>query len=134
MATASFVADAPALFFTIFFSGLSIPIAAALIAHPLGIDMSWTTTSKSVEKSNFFKQLPKIFKGFWKQMLISLLALVGMVLTTTSIMPVEYRVNDLTVLIPMILIFGCHLIWPFVLDPYLSTFTVSVPLARGECW
>ena len=65
-----------ALFFTIFFSGLSIPIAAALIAHPLGIDMSWTTTSKSVEKSNFFKQLPKIFKGFWKQMLISLLALV----------------------------------------------------------
>ena len=38
--------------------------------------MSWTTTSKSVEKSNFFKQLPKIFKGFWKQMLISLLALV----------------------------------------------------------
>lgn len=47
-----------------------------------------------------------------------------MCLTTTSIMPIEYRVNDVTVLVPMSLIFGCHLIWPFVLDPYLSTFTV----------
>jgi hypothetical protein len=51
-----------------------------------------------------------------------------MVITTTSIMPPEYRVNDVTVLIPMILIFGCHLIWPFVLDPYLSTFTVSASM------
>lgn len=38
---------------------------------------SWSTTSKSVEKSNFFKQLPKIFKGFWPQIVISASILVG---------------------------------------------------------
>jgi hypothetical protein len=66
----------------------------SLIAHPLGIDMrsvrlvhppttpghpltrSWGTTSKSVEKSNFWKQLPKIIKAFWFQLTISFLVLV----------------------------------------------------------
>jgi hypothetical protein len=33
------VTDDTAWFFTVFFSGLSLPIATALIAHPLGIDM-----------------------------------------------------------------------------------------------
>jgi hypothetical protein len=52
-----------------------------------------------------------------------------MIITTTSIMPVEYRVNSITTLIPMSLIFGCHFIWPFVLDPYLTTFSVSTCLS-----
>jgi len=65
-------------FFTVFFSGLSLSIAASLVSHLLGINMSWTATSKSVERSNFFLQLPKIFRRFWGQLLISIAVLASL--------------------------------------------------------
>jgi hypothetical protein len=49
-----------------------------------------------------------------------------MIASTSSLMPAEYRVGDLTAIIPLSICFGSHLIWPLVLDPYLTTFTVSL--------
>jgi hypothetical protein len=42
------------------------------------LTISWTSTSKSVERSNFFLQLPKIFRRFWAQILISTSVLVSL--------------------------------------------------------
>lgn len=62
----------------IFLGGLSMHLSAALLSHMFEIKMAWGATAKEVEDSNFFKELPKIFKkvcipvlSFWL-MLISL--------------------------------------------------------------
>jgi hypothetical protein len=50
--------------FSFFVGGLSFHLSGAVIAHLCSIDMQWGATSKEAEKSNFFKELPKIFKSF----------------------------------------------------------------------
>ena len=38
---------------------------------------SWTSTSKTVQKSNFFYQVPKILKRFWPQIIMAICMLVS---------------------------------------------------------
>jgi hypothetical protein len=73
-------ADAAAFFF-VFFSGLSFPCAQSLLCHLFSINMSWTSTSKTVEKSNFFYQVPKILKRFWPQLSMGMVVIVSRPLT-----------------------------------------------------
>ena len=48
-----------------------------------------------------------------------------MIISTTSIVPYSHRVVNIEALVPLAITYVCHLIWPFVLDPYITTFTVS---------
>lgn len=48
-----------------------------------------------------------------------------MIVSTTSVMPHTYRVYSSEAIVPLAITYACHLIWPFVLDPYFTTFTVS---------
>jgi hypothetical protein len=41
------------------------------------MDRSWTSTSKSVVKSNFFLQMPRIWRRFWIQIVVSVVVLVS---------------------------------------------------------
>ena len=50
------------LLLAIFLGGLSLHVSQALLAHMFGIDMAWGTTSKEAELSNFFIEVPKVFK------------------------------------------------------------------------
>ncbi|KAJ9113692.1 hypothetical protein QFC22_006001 [Naganishia vaughanmartiniae] len=52
------------LFFSVFFTGLSMQILSALICHLVGYQMVWSATVKTVEASNFFKEVPAIIKKF----------------------------------------------------------------------
>ncbi|KAG2127997.1 glycosyl transferase family group 2-domain-containing protein [Suillus clintonianus] len=45
-----------------FFGGLSIPLSQAILAHLFSYNIQWSATKKEVERSNFFKEVPKIFK------------------------------------------------------------------------
>lgn len=45
-----------------------MPVSFALVAHPFGYNMTWSATVKSVQKSNFFLQIPLIWKRFWPQL------------------------------------------------------------------
>jgi len=47
-----------------FFGGLSIPMSQAILAHLFSYNISWQATKKEVERSNFFKEVPKIFRRF----------------------------------------------------------------------
>lgn len=47
---------------------MSMPVSFALVAHPFGYNMTWSATVKSVQKSNFFLQIPLIWKRFWPQL------------------------------------------------------------------
>jgi hypothetical protein len=47
-------------------------------AHTLSPSLcSWTTTAKSVVKSNFFLQVPRIWKRFWFQIVVSVVIIVS---------------------------------------------------------
>jgi hypothetical protein len=96
-----------------FFGGLSIPLSQAILAHLFSYNMTWGATKKEVERSNFFKEVPKIMKrcgklafrtfrshimsrpptSFWFSVLVSLLILGGMVVCATSLVPLEWRVD-----------------------------------------
>jgi hypothetical protein len=56
--------DSSPVFFSIFFSGISMQISSALICHMVGYQMTWSATVKTVEASNFFKEVPAIIKKF----------------------------------------------------------------------
>ncbi|KAL0059149.1 hypothetical protein AAF712_014121 [Marasmius tenuissimus] len=49
-------------FFFFFFGGLSIPVSQAILAHLFSVNITWSATKKEVERSNFFKEIPKIVK------------------------------------------------------------------------
>lgn len=59
----------------------------------------------------------------------------GIVVSTTSIVPIQYRVKNVTSIAPLAIVYAGHLLWPFVLDPYLLTFSVSSILSSimTEC-
>jgi cellulose synthase/poly-beta-1,6-N-acetylglucosamine synthase-like glycosyltransferase len=46
----------------IFLGGLSLHVSQALLAHMFEIDMTWGSTSKEAEFSNFFIEVPKVLK------------------------------------------------------------------------
>jgi hypothetical protein len=45
-----------------------MPMSAALVSHLVGYNMTWSTTVKTVQKSNFFLQIPIIWRRFWPQL------------------------------------------------------------------
>lgn len=49
-----------------------------------------------------------------------------MIITTSSLMPSGYRVSNIEVTFPMGLVTACHLLWPFVLNPWFISFSVSL--------
>ena len=127
-------------FFTIFFSGMSLPVSAALVSHLVGYNMTWSTTVKTVEKSNFFLQLPIIWRRFWPQLCFFFASVVSgcitgqkswaheqvmLILTTSKLMPAGYKIGNIEVIFPMSLVTACHLLWPFALNPWFVSFSVS---------
>lgn len=46
----------------IFLGGLSLHMASSILAHMFEIDMQWGATAKEYEASNFWQEMPKIFK------------------------------------------------------------------------
>lgn len=47
-----------------FFGGLSIPVTQAILAHLFSYNIQWSATIKEVERSNFFKEIPKIARRY----------------------------------------------------------------------
>jgi len=77
-----------------FFGGLSIPLSQAILAHLFSYDITWSATIKEVERSNFFKEIPKIIKRFWFPISFSFLLIVGMVICSMrKVVREEWRVD-----------------------------------------
>lgn len=106
---------------TCFFGGLSYHITVALLAHLLHIDMQWGSTSKEKEESNFFSEVPKIFKTFcWMYLLI--FAMVGAMVYLGAFASPDWRITDFTAIVPLGLNLGFHAMVPLVLNPSLMVF------------
>nr|XP_031861885.1 uncharacterized protein CI109_002714 [Kwoniella shandongensis]KAA5528957.1 hypothetical protein CI109_002714 [Kwoniella shandongensis] len=110
-------------FFSIFFTGMSMPMSAALVSHLVGYNMTWSTTVKTVEKSNFFLQIPIIWRRFWPQICFFGLCVVMMIVTTSSLMPSGYRIGGVEIFVPMGLVTASHLLYPVALNPWFLAFS-----------
>ncbi|PPQ94708.1 hypothetical protein CVT25_009563 [Psilocybe cyanescens] len=80
-------------FFFFFFGGLSIPVTQAILAHLFSHNIQWSATIKEVERSNFFKEIPKIARRFWFPMLFSIVVIAGMIILSTSLVPFQWKVD-----------------------------------------
>lgn len=108
----------------IFLGGLSLHVSAALLSHMFEFDMTWGATSKEVEFSNFFIEVPKVLRRFKISMAFSVLSIVGMLIlaTSASVRP-DWRITDLVAILPMATVAVSHLLLPIVLNPALMTFS-----------
>ncbi|WZH49140.1 glycosyl transferase family group 2-domain-containing protein [Fusarium acuminatum] len=112
------------LMLALFLGGLSLHVSQALLAHMFEIDMSWGSTSKEAEFSNFFIEVPKVLKKFRVSMTLSLLAIVGLIIMATAdFIPHDWQINDFVAILPMATVAGSHLLLPLALNPALMTFS-----------
>ncbi|KAL5522229.1 hypothetical protein ACEPAF_2086 [Sanghuangporus sanghuang] len=112
-------------FFFFFFGGLSVHLSQALLAHLFSYNITWGATKKEVERSNFFIEVPKILRRFWLSIIVSIMIIAAMVILSTTIMPIEWRVpaGDWAVIFPIAITVGCHLLYPVILNPWLMIFS-----------
>lgn len=101
-------------FFFFFFGGLAIPLSIAILAHMFSYNITWGATVKEVQKSNFFKEVPKILRKYWFSLSVSWVLIAGMVILSTSLVPIGWRVGGSAwgVIFPLATAAGCHILFP----------------------
>lgn len=108
-------------------------VSSALICHMIGYQMTWSATVKTVEASNFFKEVPAIIKKFRITLPINILLIVSQVirtnaisshsflasrhqigigLTSSPLVPEGWRVSNIEAIVPMAMSAGGHLLYP----------------------
>jgi hypothetical protein len=83
--------------------------------------MQWGATSKEKEDSNFFREIPRIFKTF-PSMYVTVFLMAGGMIYLANWAPHGWEITDYTVIIPLAINVGCHALAPFVLNPSLMVF------------
>ncbi|KAG9691955.1 hypothetical protein KCU95_g7524, partial [Aureobasidium melanogenum] len=107
---------------TVFLGGLSLHVSQALLSHLVSIDMNWGATSKEVENTTFFKEVPKVMKNFKFTFLFCIGAAIGMVMLAT-VVPVFWRIDQFFAIFPLANIIVSHFLLPIALNPSLMLFT-----------
>ncbi|SPO34618.1 uncharacterized protein PSFLO_00089 [Pseudozyma flocculosa] len=111
-------------FMMTFFGGMSYHVLTALLSHPFGINMTWGATVKDLEDSNFFIEVPAIFRRFWKTLLLCTILLAGIVvLSLDNVVPLEWQIPSFFTIWPLILASSLHILYPIVLNPALLRFS-----------
>ncbi|KAF5347443.1 hypothetical protein D9756_011118 [Leucocoprinus leucothites] len=111
-------------FFFFFFSGLSMHLTTALLAHMFSYNITWGATAKEVERSNFFQEVPRILKRYWPTFLTCFLLIAGMIILATPLVPIEWQVTGdfWAVILPLAITAGGHILFPIILNPWLMIF------------
>ncbi|CBQ71416.1 conserved hypothetical protein (fragment), partial [Sporisorium reilianum SRZ2] len=108
----------------VFFGGLSYHVCTALLSHPLGIDMMWGATNKDLADSNFFLEVPLIWKRFWKVIVLCTVTIaVVIIMQITAIVPLSWSIQGFFTYWPLLLTAVSHLIYPIALNPALLRFS-----------
>ncbi|KAM3450030.1 hypothetical protein MY3296_006427 [Beauveria thailandica] len=106
---------------TCFFGGISYHITLALLAHLFHVDMQWGSTSKEKVDSNFFQEVPRIFKTFWP-MYVFITLMVGAMIYLGVFASSDWAITDFSAIVPLALNLSFHALVPFVLNPSLMVF------------
>jgi hypothetical protein len=108
--------------FSIFFGGLSFHLTLAILSHLCSVDKQWGATSKEAQKSNFFVELPRIFKSF-KYMYGVLVVIVGGMIYLGCFAPRGYDISGATAVVPLAVTVASHALLPFILNPSFMVFS-----------
>ena len=59
-------------------------------------------------------QVPKILKRFWLSLVICGILIAGMIILSSNLMPIGWRVEsiDWAVIFPLSVVAGCHILFP----------------------
>ncbi|KAK7203186.1 putative glycosyltransferase family 2 protein [Myxozyma melibiosi] len=106
----------------IFLGGLPWHLNLAFLSHIFGFNMQWGATAKELESSNFFREFPKIVRGF-KYMYIVLFGLVAGMLALAYGVPWNWRITGFYPSLPLGWAIASHILTPIVLNPQLMTFS-----------
>ncbi|KAK9365295.1 glycosyl transferase family group 2-domain-containing protein [Lipomyces kononenkoae] len=107
---------------SIFIGSLSWHLNLAILSHLLGLNMQWGATAKELEASNFFKEFPKIVKGFRVMYVSLILVIIGMFVISYAV-PWNWQINAIATTWPLAWAIACHIMAPIVLNPQLMTFS-----------
>jgi hypothetical protein len=107
--------------FAIFFGGLSFHLTMAILAHMFCIDVSWGTTAKEKDDSNFFKEMPKIFRTF-KWMYLVVLRLFPAMIYLGCFAPRGWTITEAAAIAAVAVTLASHALLPLVLNPSLMVF------------
>lgn len=110
-------------FMVVFFSGISWHILVALLAHPFSINMTWGATLKDLEQSNFFIELPRMFKRYWGIFLVAFGTIGGVIALAVAPLPSEYYIGSVTFMLPPLITAIGHVLYPLLLNPSLLRFS-----------
>jgi len=112
-------------FFFFFFGGLSIHLSTALLAHLFSYNMTWGATKKEVERSNFWREVPKIIKRFWLALLLSFTMIAVVIVFALPFVPEGWRIpiQFWAIIFPLLLVAFGHILFPIVLNPWLMIFS-----------
>lgn len=105
----------------VFFGGLSFHLSLAILAHFFSINMQWSTTAKEKSNSNFFKEIPKIFKTF-KWMYAVMLPLICGMIYLGCFAPSGWEITLMTAVVPLAIGVSMHSLLPILLNPSLMIF------------
>ncbi|CCG82842.1 Putative uncharacterized protein [Taphrina deformans PYCC 5710] len=108
---------------TIFLGGISLHVAMALLCHLFGINMQWGITAKELDKSNFWIELPKIAKSFKFTYIFLTVAILGMIILSTPIVPAGWQIRSCYSTLPLGWMLASHFLMPIVLNPQLMAFS-----------
>jgi hypothetical protein len=56
-------------------------------------NIQWGATKKEVERSNFFVEIPRIFKRFWLSFVLCGLCAAAMIVLTLPAIPMDWRID-----------------------------------------
>jgi hypothetical protein len=109
----------------VFFGGISIHLSKVILAYMVSYNITWDATKKEVERSNFFLEVPKILARFRVALICSFLVLCGMIAMMLPMIPIDWKISYTvwSVIIPLAIQVGCHILYPIVLNPYLMVFS-----------
>ncbi|GAA5859429.1 hypothetical protein JCM8547_006817, partial [Rhodosporidiobolus lusitaniae] len=106
----------------IFFSGIAFHVLTALLAHITSYNMQWGATLKSLDNPTLAKELPSVGKRHWLTWLLSLGTIAGVVVLSTDLLPVEWRIEKFTVIFPLLWLCAGHALYPILLNPAIMLF------------
>lgn len=72
---------------------LTLPVSLAS-QHIFSYNMTWSTTVKDFKTSTVFKEIPGIMKRFYPTFIPMTLILAGVIIISTPIVPLAWRVTD----------------------------------------
>jgi cellulose synthase/poly-beta-1,6-N-acetylglucosamine synthase-like glycosyltransferase len=112
-------------FFFFFFGGLSIHLSGALLAHMFSYNIKWEATKKEVERSNFFIELPRIWKRYRHIIFIGAVTVATMVVLSLDFVPEAWRIpgTSWAIILPLTIVTAGHVLFPIVLNPWLMIFS-----------